>query len=87
MGSVRKNLDDLSQVIDYLDRVLAIRLKKPGPEHVYQANSHIHLSIVHEMLGDLSQEIDYHDRALSIRMKKLGPEYVDVAIKFLHSPG
>ena len=63
LGSVHIKLGDLSQAKDYLDRALAIHLKKLGPDHVDVATSYSYLGSVHKKLGNLSQGKDHHDRA------------------------
>ena len=76
MGSVQKKLGDLSQAKDYLDRALAIRLNKLGPERVDVVNSFNNLGSVHKNLGHLTQAKDYHDRALAVRLKELRLDHI-----------
>ncbi|PFX13553.1 Nephrocystin-3 [Stylophora pistillata] len=82
LGLVHCQLSDLKQAKDCHERVLDVRLKKLGPEHVDVATSYIYLGLVHKQLGDLKQAKDCHERALDVWLKKLGPEHVDVATSY-----
>ena len=64
LGLVHRQLGDLKQAKDYLDRALAIMLKELGPDHVNVAACYSALGLVHRELGDLKQAKDYNDRAL-----------------------
>ena len=79
MGFIHLQLGDLERAKEYQDRVLAIRLKKLGPDDTDVATSYSHLGLIYLRLGDLERAKKYAYLAFAIRLKKLGPDHSDVA--------
>jgi tetratricopeptide (TPR) repeat protein len=62
-----------------LERALAIRQARLGPDHLDVAQSLNDLGRVLRELGELPAARDAHRRALAVREARLGPDHLDVA--------
>lgn len=67
------------EVVDLLERSLAICEKILGPDHVAAANSLDNLARIYVVLGRYAEAVPKYQRSLAIREKTLGPDHVDVA--------
>jgi tetratricopeptide (TPR) repeat protein len=70
---------ELWQRRQLLERALAIREARLGPDHLDVAQSLNDLGGVLRELGELPAALDVHRRALAIRQARLGPDHLDVA--------
>ncbi|HEY2958190.1 MAG TPA: FxSxx-COOH system tetratricopeptide repeat protein [Actinomycetota bacterium] len=70
---------ELWQRRQLLERALAIRQARLGPDHLDVAQSLNDLGRVLRELGELPAARDAHRRALAIREARLGPDHLDVA--------